>query len=285
MEKIKTIILSLIILWIIAPVSAEFGPPPGDDSIEYFLARHMNMEEDPEIMDFVNTCGISDYKEVDVNRTHTYIYLIPKINCSNKLVFLEISGDIIWVQQIGMNETISFKQPGPLDGLFSAYPSAKKNETINSFIETYRPVKWKANPIDMNSSVVYIIAENKTFREISFLEKDENIIKVDTFDESKVSVSMTEAVEIAGNQLNSTISPQDVRIVFSGSEPFWAVTYMDGPTATTYFIDTENGDFYYYLSEATDRTDRNISKTIEGFIAASIIGILLMLILGMRKKT
>ncbi|MDK2826533.1 MAG: hypothetical protein PWQ44_1713 [Methanolobus sp.] len=116
-------------------------------------------------------------------------------------------------------------------------------------------------------------------------EIDGIITEGETVDDSNFSVSMTEAVEIAGNQLNSTISPQDVRIVFSGSEPFWAVTYMDGPTATTYFIDTENGDFYYYLSEATDRTDRNISKTIEGFIAASIIGILLMLILGMRKKT
>ncbi|TQD25286.1 hypothetical protein [Methanolobus vulcani] len=111
-------------------------------------------------------------------------------------------------------------------------------------------------------------------------ESDGNIT---TFDDSNFSVNMTEAIEIAGSRLNSSIPPQDVRIVFSGSEPFWAVAYMDGPTATTYFIDTENGEFYYYLSETANQTDGNIPRTLEGFIAASIIGILLMLIPGMKR--
>ncbi|AKB19216.1 MULTISPECIES: hypothetical protein [unclassified Methanosarcina] len=105
-QRMRLFIAFLLVFEIVMPALAEPSPfPPGyGDSIGFFCARHMNMEGNQEIMDFINTCGISDFQEVDVNRTHTYVYIIPKENCSNKLVFLERSGEIIWVRQIGMNE-------------------------------------------------------------------------------------------------------------------------------------------------------------------------------------
>lgn len=277
MKKIEIIIIFLFIFWTAMPALAELPPlPPGEgDQISIFRARHMNMEENQEIMDFINTYGIGDFQETG-NRTHTYVYIIPKGNCSNKLVFLERGGDIIWVRQIGMNETIPFKPWDPLDDFFSAYPAARGNETIRSFIEASSPKKWDDSQINQSSSLVYLISEVGPFRELMFLVKNGSIVQIQTFDESKVSVNRTKALEIAAAEINSSRTPADVRVVFRGSEAFWALSYMEGPTVTTVFVDTENGVLYYCLSAVEEKSESSFPEVSEfkaGFVLTVILGI------------
>lgn len=281
-QRMRLSIAFLLVFKIVMPALAEPLPlRPGDSfsRMEIFLIQHRDMKENQEIMDFINTCGISDFQEIDVNRTHTYVYVFPKENCSNKLVFLERSGEIIWVRQIGMNETIPFKAPEPLDDLFSAYPAIENNETISSFIETYAPKKWKKTQMNRNSSLVYLISENEIFKELMFLETNGSIVQVEIFDESRISMNRTRALEIAGNRINSSKSPEDIQIVFSGSEALWAVTYMEGFTATTLFVDTDNGELYYFLSEPEEKSEKSLPESsppeVPGFTGELILTVIL----------
>jgi hypothetical protein len=144
-----------------------------------------------------------------------------------------------------MNETIPFKPWGPLDDFHLAYPSAKNNATINSFIESYSPEEWDGKQIDRTSSYVYLMAENGSFRELGFRADNGNITQVRLFDESDVPVNRTEALKIASKEMNSTATPRNVRVLFGDSEPFWAVTYMDGVTFRTLLISSDSGEQDY----------------------------------------
>lgn len=166
MKKIEVTIIFLLIILAVMPELAESPLTPGSgDRIELFLMRHLNMRENQEIMDFINTYEISDFQEIEATQIDNssltykyvrYVYIIPKENCSNKLVFLD-DGEIVWVQQIGMNETIPIKTASFLDDFFYMYPTAESNETISSFLEAYAPDKWKKTQINRNSSLVYLI--------------------------------------------------------------------------------------------------------------------------------
>lgn len=298
MKKIESIVIFLLIIGTVMPAFAEDLPlRPGDgfSRIEIFRLQHMNMEENQEIMSFINAYGISDYEIKNINDSYKFIYIIPNENYSKKLVFLERTGgnsenwkrEIVWVRQIGMNETIPFEPPGPLDDLFAAHPSAKNNETIVSFIEDYAPEKWKETRINLNSSVVYLISGNVVFRELMFIERDGNIVQVEIFDESKVLVNRTEALEIAGNRINSSVQPQDVRVVFSDSNTLWSVTYMEGPAITTLYVDTGSGKLYYSMSEPTDIPKMPTPEILEftgGLLLVGILGVLWILVLERRSK-
>jgi hypothetical protein len=267
MPKVEAIVFSLFLLGLVMPVHAEAGGAPGEgfSRLEIFRLQHLNMEENQEIVDFINACGISDFEEIRINRTHRYVYIIPKENCSNKLVFLQKSGEIIWVRQIGINETIPFKQAEPLDDFYSAHPAAKDNETIGCFVGAYAPERWKETRIDRNSSIVYLISGNETFRELMFMERDGRIVQIKIFDESAVSVNRTEALKITADITSSSTSPLDVLVVFSDSRMLWAVTYMDGFTVRTLFVDTETGKqdpSFSGLPDASERTGSVVSRLV-----------------------
>jgi hypothetical protein len=280
MKKIELIVAYLIIITlVVTPAFAEdLTPPPGDgfSRAEIFRLQHMYLiEENQEIMDFINACGISDYEITYINRTHRYKYIIPKEKCSKKLVFLEISKgrgekwkrEIVWVRQIGMNETIPFEPAGPLDDFFAAHPEAEDNDTIISFIDSHDPRKWKEIPTDMNqtSSLVYLVANRDVFRELMFMEQKGNIRWVKTFNELQVSVDKEQALHIAAKEMNSSVSPIDIHVVFRDSHPFWVVTYITGPTATTFYIDTTDGEVYYYLKDAETDEPGQSSYKVPGF--------------------
>ena len=110
-----------------------------------------------------------------------------------------------------------------------------------------------------------------------FQEKNGSIVQVKTFNESKVSVNKKKALEIAANEINSSRIPENVQVIFTDSEAFWAVTYIIGPTATTFFIDTENGKLYYSLPEAKEKSRAAFSEIFElftwGLVLAVILGI------------
>jgi hypothetical protein len=179
---------------------------------------------------------------------------LAEYNIPEKLVFLEKGGKIIWVRQIAMNETIPFKPWGPLDDFHLAYPSAKNNATINSFIESYSPEEWDGKQIDRTSSYVYLMAENGSFRELRFRVDNGNITQVRLFDESDVPVNRTEALKIASKELNSTATSRDVRVLFGNSEPFWAVSYMDGLTFRTLLISSDSGEQDYSGARNEEQT-------------------------------
>lgn len=279
MKKIKLIIIYILIIGMVMPAFAEELPPrPGDgfSRIEIFRLQHMNMEENQEIMDFINKYGISDYEITYINDSYKFIYIIPKENHSNKLVFLERIGgidekwkrEIVWVRQIGINETIPFEPPGPLDDFFDAHPEAEKNATIISFINSYDPREWKEIPRDLNrnSSVVYLIADKgDVFRELIFMEQKGDIRWVKTFNELQVAVNKEQALHIAAKEMNSSVSPVDVHIVFRDSQPFWVVTYITGPAATTYYIDADGGEVYYYLMNAETDEPKESPYKAPGF--------------------
>lgn len=255
----------------------ELHPRPGDgNSIENYLMPHiLSLEENQEIMDFINKYGISDYEIAYINDSNQFLYIIPKENHSKKLVVLEKTGgidqkwkrEIVWVRQIGMNETISFEPPGPLDDFFAAYPEAEKNDTIISFINSYDPRKWKEMSTDLNrtSSLVYLVADRDVFRELMFMEQKGNISWVKTFNELQVAVDKEQALWIAAKEMNSSVSPVDVHIVFRDSQPFWVVTYITGPAATTFYIDTGDGEVHYYLMDAGVNGSGEPSYNVPGF--------------------
>ena len=282
MKKIEVTIIFLLIIFTAMPAIAESPAFPGSgDRIELFLMRHLDMRDNQEIMDFINTYGISDFQEIDPPGTdkfppaYRYIYIIPKENCSKKLLFLEKDGEIAWVRQIGMNETIPIKETSPLDDFFYRYPTAESNETISSFIEAYAPQKWKKTQINRNSSLVYLICENNTFLELMFQEKNGSIVQVKTFNESKVAVNKKKALEIAANETNILKAPENVLVMFQDSETFWAVTYMIRSTATTVFIDTENGKLYYSIPEAEEKSGTAFSEISDVFIGGLILAVIL----------
>ncbi|MDD3248738.1 MAG: hypothetical protein PHF18_18085, partial [Methanosarcina sp.] len=194
---------------------------------------------------------------------------------------------IIALNESEKNEFNRIFRESSLDEFFSAYPAARGNETIRSFIEAYAPKKWDGSQINQSFSLVYLISGAGPFRELMFLEKNGSIVQIQTFDESGVSVNRTKALGIAAAEINSSISPADVRVVFRGSEAFWAVSYMEGPTVTTVFVDTENGVLYYYLSEAEDKSESSFPE-IPGFTGGlfltGILGTLWLLVSGRRVK-
>jgi hypothetical protein len=278
MKEIKLIVIFIVIIGAVMPAFAEDLPPrPGDgDPIENYLMPHiLSMEEDQDVIDFINMYGISDYEIAYINDSYKFIYIIPKENHSKKLVFLERTGgidekwkrEIVWVRQIGMNETIPFEPAGPLDDFFAAHPEAEDNDTIISFIDSHDPRKWKEIPTDMNqtSSLVYLVANRDVFRELMFMEQKGNIRWVKTFNELQVSVDKEQALHIAAKEMNSSVSPIDIHVVFRDSHPFWVVTYITGPTATTFYIDTTDGEVYYYLKDAETDEPGQSSYKVPGF--------------------
>ncbi|WP_445475697.1 hypothetical protein ACT9XH_02870 [Methanococcoides methylutens] len=184
------------------------------------------------------------------------------------MVFFDRSGEeILWVRVIDMNETIPFEPPGPLDDFFAAYPEAEKNDTIISFINSYDPGKWKEISTDLNrsSSMVYLVADRDVFRELVFMEQKGNISWVKTFNEFQVAVDKEQALLIAAKEMNSSVSPVDMHVVFRDSQPFWVVTYINGPAATTFYIDTGDGEVYYYLMDAGVDGSGEPSNDVPGF--------------------
>ncbi|MDY0386703.1 MAG: hypothetical protein RBT65_06130 [Methanolobus sp.] len=269
MKKITALFIISLLLYEVLTPAVAMPPPPGNNRFDQFFGRHRNMEQNSEIMDFISTYGLKDFQEVHINRTHTYVYLIPKENCSKKMVFLDPpSEEILWVRVIDMNETIPFEPAGPLDDFFDAHPEAEKNATIISFINSYDPREWKEIPRDLNrnSSVVYLIADKgDVFRELIFMEQKGDIRWVKTFNELQVAVNKQEALNIAAKKMNSSVSPVDVHIVFRDSQPFWVVTYITGPAATTYYIDTDGGEVYYYLMDAEAAESKESLYKTPGF--------------------
>ena len=120
--------------------------PPGMNPWESLRGRHPNVESNAEIMEYINTCGISSWYERRYNTTCRHVCLVPGSSCDRKLVYLnrdvnerEDNDSIIWIRLIDLDEELPVEVPDPLADLYVMYPAAQENPAIKAFVREYRP--------------------------------------------------------------------------------------------------------------------------------------------------
>lgn len=247
-------------------------PPPGGDTLQQLMMIHRCMTNNSEIMNFIRTCGLKEIKPVPINRTHYLVYLIPEEDIPVKMIFLEhrIENRVIWAKLIDINETVPFKIPDPYDDFFNVYPEAKQNDSIVSFINTYKPCSWKEvlPYLNSNSSFVYLIADkNEDFYELIYLKQGGDIKWVKILNGSELAVNKKEALRIVAKKMNSSMSATDIHIVLNKNlRPIWVISYMAGPFVTVYYVATDDGKFNDNFASAKIDGSQELVGKVSNFV-------------------
>ncbi|QYZ78184.1 hypothetical protein E2N92_01425 [Methanofollis formosanus] len=250
--------------------------PPGMNPWESLRGRHPNVESNAEIMEYIHTCGLSSWYEKHYNTTCRYVYLIPGPACTQKLVYLnrnvnerEDNDSIVWVRLIDLDEELPVEVPDPLAGFYVMYPEARDNPAIKAFVKEYRPERWSEYRVNETSVQVYLVAENRTFRQLIATVEGTSITGVTVLDETDLEVNKTEALARARQQVSPTAEHIDIHLRLKDERVVWFISYMEGPVFTSIKVDAGEVPVS--------------SEKLPGFSLGSALGSLLLL-WGIRRK-
>ena len=90
---------------------------------------------------------------------------------------------------------------------------------------------------DETSVQVYLIAENKTFRQLIATAEGTTITGVMVLEETDLVVNKTEALARAWQQVSPTAECIDHHLRLKDRRVVWFISYMDGPVITSIEVD------------------------------------------------
>lgn len=219
-------------------------PVPGGDPLMQLQGVHPNVERNAEIMEYIQTHGLSSWYEKRYNATCRYVCLVPGTPGAQTLVFLNRDVDeredpesIVWVSLIDPDEDLPVEAPDPLAGLSAGYPQVRENPAVEAFIREYGPGRWGEEWENDTTVQVYLVAENATYRELIATVEAGAVTGVTVLDEEHLVVNKTEALEIARENVSPDARLTDLHLRLNDGRAEWVISYMDGPVYTGMTLD------------------------------------------------
>jgi hypothetical protein len=219
-------------------------PAPGGDPLMELRGAHPNIERSAEIMEYIRTCGLSNWYESPYNTTCRYVYLVPGTSCSQTLVYLnrdvnerEDHTSIVWVGLVDRGEELPVEASDPLASLSVRYPQVMENPAVDAFVREDRPERWGEVFENETTVQVYLIAENVTFRELIATVESGAVTGVTVLDEQHLAVNKTRALAVAGVDVSPAAQLIDIHLQLKDGRVVWMVSYMDGPVYTSIPVD------------------------------------------------